>query len=170
MNTMNLLKDLMKDRIQNLSKNYITRKDLLSAIAKNKMTHLSLGFSVEEKDQINTFIKGATTFKSTFESVSAEILDDTWDSIKDWLTNTLYKSLFKAATNLIYDTQKNRIPGHDYSHDTTIRNIPNVVGFYDKETSTVSFSGSPHSTPMEITSVDKNTSGWFTRTLAKNRE
>ena len=168
--TLVTLENHMKDRIRNLKERYISKSDLMKTIAKNKMAHLSFGNVVEEENQFNTFVEGATTFTSTFESVSAEILDNTWDSIKDWLTNTLYNSLFKTSMNLIYDTQRNRIPGHDYSHDTTIRNIPNVVGFYDKKTSTVSFSGSPHSTPMEITSVDKNTSGWFTRTLAKNRE
>lgn len=157
--TLNYLKDLMKDRIKCLEEIKIPKETLRKLI----QTRMSYGLSIGRQEYGNPI-----TFKGAFENIKTEIIDNTWSAIKGWLTSTLNGSLFGAAANLL--TDKAKLPGHDYSYDSTIRNIPNIVSFYDKKTKTTSFSGTPHSTPMEVGSVDMNTSGWFTRAFSKNRE
>lgn len=156
--TLTLLKYIMKDRSKEMEK-VITQNDIAKLIESKMIYGLSIG-----GQQYGSSI----SFKGALKNIKTSVIDNTWSAIKGWLTSALNKSLFGAAGNLL--TEKAKIPGHDYSYDSTIRNIPNVTGFYDKKTTTKSFSGTPHSTPMEISSVDMNTSGWFTRALAKNRE
>ena len=156
--TLTLLKNIMKDRAKEMEK-IITQNDIAKLIDSKMIYGLSIG-----GQQYGSSI----SFKGALKNIKTEVIDNTWDAIKGWLTSTLNNSLFGAAASLL--TEKAKIPGHDYSYDSTIRNIPNITGFYDKRTTTKSFSGTPHSTPMEISSVDMNSSGWFTRALAKNRE
>ena len=156
--TFDLLKKLMKGRSKEIEK-IISNKDISDLINSNMMYGLSIG-GQKYGDSIS--------FDGALKNIKTEVIDNTWKSIKGWLTSALNNSLFGAAASLL--TEKAKLPGHDYSYDGSIRNIPNVTGFYDKKTTTKSFSGSPHSTPMEISSVDMNTSGWFTRSLSKTQE
>ena len=156
--TLGLLQKLMKDKVKRVEK--IISSNKLSEVIKNKDVYkLSVGNQKYSKN---------ATLLSTWKSIKTELIDNTWDTIKGWVTSTLNNSLFGAAGSLL--TTKVNLPGHDYSFDTTIRNVPNVVGFYDKKTKTTSFSGTPFATPMETTAVDKNSSEWLSRSLSKNRE
>ena len=155
--TFDLLTEKMRGRIKRAE--FILSKIGLERLLENrKMQQLSLG---DDKES------GPVRFnKDTWTSIKSGILDNTWNSIKSWVTSALNGSLFSAAYNLT--TVKANLPGQDYSYDTTIRNVPNVVGFYDKKTSTTGFNGNPSPTPLETTEESSGT--FYTRTLSKLKE
>ena len=157
---MKYLRTSLSDKIYNAEK-WITVQEIRELLEDYKSMIYNLSMSNQEYSK-NATLKGA------FKNIKTELIDNTWDTIKNIITSTLNGSLFGAASSLL--TDKIKIPGHDSSYDITVRNIPKVVGFYDKKTSTSVFSGTPHSTPLEVGSVDMNTSGWFTRAIAKTRE
>ncbi len=156
--TITLLKKFTYNKIKRVE--HILSQKELSDLVNSKSIY---SFSVGKQKYGNSI-----TFGNVFKSIKSEIIDETWETIKNWITSVLNDSLFGAGASLL--ANKVRLPGQDYSHDMSVRNIPNVTGFYDKKTTTTKFSGSPHSTPMEINSTDMNTSGWFTRSLSKIRE
>lgn len=158
--TLNLLKTFMTEKVRRAER-WVYQDPVHKLLNEYNKTMYNLSIGGQKYGD-------SISFKGAFKNIKTEVIDNTWDSIKGWFTSALSGSLFGASASLL--TDKIKLPGHDYSYDSTIRNIPNVTGFYDKKTSTKSFSGSPHATPMEISSVDMNSSGWFTRALSKTKE
>lgn len=158
--TLNILKTFMQGKVKR-AEEWIYQDPVHKLLHEYNTTMYNLSIGGQQYGD-------SISFKGAFKNIKTEVIDNTWNSIKSWFTSTLNGSLFGASASLL--TDKAKLPGHDYSYDSTIRNIPNVTGFYDKKTSTKSFSGSPHATPMEISSVDMNSSGWFTRALSKTKE
>lgn len=156
-NTFDLLKKLTIKKAEN-TKNILTREDLQNIISSNEM------YSLSTKEQ--EYGK-PITFRNAMTDIKVELVDKTWETIKSWLTSVMNESLFGTTASLLLD--KAKLPGQDYGHDITVRNVPNVVGFYDKKTHTTEFS-STRTTALETkSSVSSGISNWLSGTVNKKK-
>lgn len=159
-----LLRRMTEDRAERVKK-VITTLNLQSAIRDNKLYSLTLG-SLAPNDK-QTYGE-SITLNNALRDIKTELVDETWESIKSWLKSVLNESMFGTTASLMLD--KAKLPGQDYGHDVTVRNVPEVVGFGDKKTKTTDFTGTAASTALEIkSSKSSGISGWLTKTVGRKK-